>query len=186
MDASSFGFKALPLTDPELFEYPILYFQMKWLPLFSNNGPNFSPEEAATLREYMLRGGFIIIDDLWGPSHWQDFLVELVKIFPENNLERMDASHPIFHCFFDVDNIKQVPGRGVTWNFGAGFTLDNPDFPTEVYGMFDDEGRLMMIINYNTDLGDGWEHTFDEFYPTRYCNEAYKQGINYIIYALSH
>ena len=85
-----------------------------------------------------------------------------------------------------INEIKQVPGRGVTWNFNWGFTLDNPNYPTKIYGVFDDKRRLMMIINFNTDLGDGWEHTFDPFYPTSYCNEAYKQGINYIIYALSH
>ena len=186
LDASSRGYKAMSLTDPALFEYPFLYINMKRVPLYSGNGPNFSPEEAVVLREYMLRGGFVMIDDFWGPEHWQDFLVELAKIFPDRRPEKLPMDHPIFHCFFDINEIKQVPGRGVTWGFGMGFILDNADYPTAVHGVFDDNGRLMMVVNFNTDLGDGWEHTFHEFYPTRYCNAAYKIGINTIIYALSH
>jgi hypothetical protein len=176
----------MSLTDPALFEYPFLYINMKRVPLFSGNGPNLKPEEASVLREYMLRGGFVMVDDFWGPEHWQDFLGELAKIFPERRPETLPIDHPIFHCFFDINEIKQVPGRGVTWGFGMGFLLDNADYPTAVHGVFDDDGRLMMAVNFNTDLGDGWEHTFDEFYPTRYCNAAYKIGINTIIYALSH
>ena len=186
IDTSGESFKALSLTDQELFEHPFLYINMKRVPLYSGNGPNFSAQEAAALREYMLRGGFVMLDDFWGPEHWQDFLVELAKIFPERQPRKLDLSHPIFHCFFDIDEITQVPGRGVTWNFGWGFTLDHADYPTSVHGVFDDDDRLMMVVNFNTDLGDGLEHTFDQFYPTRYCNEAYKLVINYIIHAMSH
>jgi hypothetical protein len=186
MDASSNGYKAMSLTDPALFEFPFLYINMKRVPLYAGNGPNFNPEEAVVLREYMLRGGFVMLDDFWGTEHWQDFLVELAKIFPDRRPEKLSIDHPIFHCFFDIDEIKQVPGRGVTWGFGMGFLLDNVDYPTTVHGVFDDNGRLMMVVNFNTDLGDGWEHTFDGFYPTRYCNAAYKIGVNTIIYALSH
>ncbi|MBW2430943.1 MAG: DUF4159 domain-containing protein [Deltaproteobacteria bacterium] len=186
MDASSRGYKAMSLTDPALFEHPFLYINMKRIPLYSGNGPNFKPEETAVLREYMLRGGFVMLDDFWGPEHWQDFLVELAKIFPDRRPEKLPIDHPIFHCFFDIREIKQVPGRGVTWGFGMGFMLDSADYPTTVHGVFDDDGRLMMAVNFNTDLGDGWEHTFDAFYPTRYCNAAYKIGINTIVYALSH
>ena len=186
IDTSSESFKPMALTDPELFEHPFLYINMKRVPLYSGNGPNFSASEAAALREYMLRGGFVMLDDFWGPEHWQDFLAELAKIFPERQPRPLALSHPIFHCFFDIDEITQVPGRGVTWNFGWGFTLDNADYPTSVHGLFDDDDRLMMVVNFNTDLGDGLEHTFDRFYPTRYCNEAYKLSINYIIHAMSH
>jgi hypothetical protein len=186
MDASSQGYMALSLTDPALFEYPFLYINMKRIPLYSGNGPNINPREAAVLREYMLRGGFVMLDDFWGPEHWQDFLLELTKIFPDRRPQKLPIDHPIFHCFFEINRIEQVPGRGVTWGFGMGFILDSAEFPAAVHGVFDDDGRLMMVVNFNTDLGDGWEHTFDQFYPTRYCNAAYKIGINTIIYALSH
>ena len=186
IDTDAHAYKPMSLTDPALFEHPFLYINMKRVPLFSGNGPNFSPKEASALAEYMRRGGVVMLDDFWGPEHWADFLVELHKIFPNRKPERLKIDHAVFHCFFDINEIKQVPGRGVTWNFGWGFTLDNPDYPTAVYAVFDDNRRLMMLINFNTDLGDGLEHTFDQFYPTRYCNYAYKLTINYIIYALSH
>jgi hypothetical protein len=82
IDTSSSSYKALSLTDPALFEYPFLYINMKRVPLYAGNGLDFSEAEAAALREYMLRGGFVMLDDFWGPEHWQDFLVELAKIFP--------------------------------------------------------------------------------------------------------
>lgn len=187
LDTNSFAFKALDLTDPELFEYTFLYMNMKRIPIGApGTGPNFSSEEAAALREYMLRGGFVMLDDFWGPQHWQDFLIELVKIFPDRELIKLDTEHPVFHSFFDIDTVAQVPGRSVTWNYGGPFYLDDPDFPPSVHAVLDDDGRIMLVANFNTDLGDGWEHTFYEPYPTKYCNEAYKIGINYIIYALSH
>ena len=77
LDTSSKSFKALSLTDPELFEYPFVYINMKRIPLHSGYGPNFNPQEAAALREYMLRGGFVMLDDFWGPAHWKDFLALL-------------------------------------------------------------------------------------------------------------
>ncbi len=187
LDATSLGYKALPLTDPELFKYTFLYINMKRIPIdLRNTGPNFSVDEAEAMREFMLRGGFVMLDDFWGQHHWEDFLVEIVKIFPDRELVKLDTSHPVFHSFFDIDEVAQVPGRSVTWNYNSGFYLDDPDFPPAVHGIFDDDGRLMLVANFNTDLGDGWEHTFYEPYPTKYCNEAYKIGINYIIYAMSH
>ena len=187
LDANSRGFKALDLTDPELFEHTFLYINMKRIPITTEGtGPNFSEEEAAALREFMLRGGFVMLDDFWGEQHWQDFLIEYIKIFPDRPLVKLETGHPIFHGFFDINEIAQVPGRSVTWNYGGTFMLDHPDYPPSVHAVFDDDGRVMMVANFNTDLGDGWEHTFYEPYPTKYCNEAYKIGINYIIYSLSH
>jgi hypothetical protein len=78
-----------------------------------------------------------------------------------------------------------VPGRKVTWN-NRTFNLDDPNYPPSVHAIVDDDGRVMLVANYNTDLGDGWEHTFDEYYPTEYSNEAYRLGINYLIYAYTH
>lgn len=187
LDTNSFSYKPLQLTDPELFEHTFLYLNMKRVPIdYSGTGPNFSLEEAESMREFMLRGGFVLIDDFWGENHWNDFLIELIKIFPDRELVKLDTSHPIFHSFFDIDEVPQVPGRSVTWNLGGTFYLDDPDFPPSVHAILDDDGRIMMVANFNTDLGDGWEHTFYQPYPTKYCNEAYKLGINYIIYALSH
>lgn len=179
------GYRSVGLTDPELFEYSFLYLNFKRMQ-GSGNGPNLSPEEAASLREFMLRGGFVMIDDFWGVPHWNDFLIEFAKIFPDRDLVELPITHPIFHSFFDIKQFTQVPGRTVTWDYNSGFNLDDPNFPPTVHAVFDDDGRIMMVANHNTDLGDGWEHTFYEPYPTGYTNEAYKLGINYLVYAFSH
>ena len=184
-DTAVDGYRSVDLTDPELFEYTFLYMNFK-RQQGSGNGPNLSLEEAASLREFMLRGGFVMIDDFWGTPHWNDFLIEFAKIFPDRDLVELPITHPIFHSFFDINQFTQVPGRTITWDYNAGFNLDDPNFPPTVHAVFDDDGRIMLIANHNTDLGDGWEHTFYEPFPTGYTNEAYKLGINYLIYAFSH
>lgn len=177
----------LELTDPRLFEHVFLYMNWKRVPIGSTfSGPNFNPEEIEALREFMFRGGFVMVDDFWGDAHLDDMRMEIGKIFPERELVQLDTSHEIFHIFFDIDQVAQVPGRMVTWDRGGYFNLDDPNYPPTVYAILDDDGRVMMVANYNTDLGDGWEHTFYQPYPTKYTNEAYKIGINFLIYAFSH
>jgi hypothetical protein len=177
----------IQLTDPALYENIFLYMNWKRVPIGSSySGPNFSPEEIEALREFMFRGGFVMVDDFWGQPHLDDMFVEIGKIFPEREIVELDISHEIFHIFFDIDRLAQVPGRMVTWDYGGFMKLDDPSYPPVVYAVLDDDGRVMMVANYNTDLGDGWEHTFYEAYPTRYTNEAYKIGINFLIYAFSH
>ncbi|MEZ5492588.1 MAG: DUF4159 domain-containing protein [Gammaproteobacteria bacterium] len=177
----------LELTDPRLYEHMFLYMNWKRVPIGSTfSGPNFTAEEIEALREFMFRGGFVMVDDFWGDAHLEDMRTEIGKIFPERELVQLDTSHEIFHIFFDIDEVAQVPGRMVTWDRGGYFNLDDPNYPPAVYAILDDDGRVMMVANYNTDLGDGWEHTFYEPYPTRYTNEAYKIGINFLIYAFSH
>ena len=177
----------IKLTDPALFEHIFLYMNWKRVPIGSSySGPNFSPEEIEVLREFMFRGGFVMVDDFWGQPHLDDMYMEIGKIFPDREIVKLDTSHEIFHIFFDIDELAQVPGRMVTWDFGGFMRLDDPAYPPEVYAILDDDGRVMMVANYNTDLGDGWEHTFYGPYPTKYTNEAYKIGINFLIYAFSH
>lgn len=187
VDTNPRNHKYINLTDPELFEHIFLYMNWKRVPIGNSfSGPNFSPEEIEALREFMFRGGFVMVDDFWGPPHLDDMYMEIGKIFPEREIIQLDTSHDIFHIFFDIDELAQVPGRMVTWDYGGFMSLDDPNYPPEVYAVLDDDGRVMMIANYNTDLGDGWEHTFYAGYPTKYTNEAYKIGINFLIYAFSH
>ena len=181
------SYSVMKITSPERFEHTFLYINMKRVPIGStSSGPNFSPEEVAALREFMFRGGFVMLDDFWGEEHWADFLVEINKLFPDRELVKLDTNHEVFHVFFDIDQVAQVPGRTVTWERNGWFSLDDPNFPPSVHAILDDDGRIMLVANYNTDLGDGWEHTFYEPFPTKYTNEAYKIGINFLIYAFSH
>ena len=187
IDTNPKNHKFIQLTDPRLFEHIFLYMNWKRVPIGSSmSGPNFNPEEIEALREFMFRGGFVLVDDFWGPPHLDDMFMEMQKIFPDREIVQLGTNHEIFHMFFDIDELAQVPGRMVTWDFGGFMNIDDPKYPPEVYAVLDDEGRVMMVANYNTDLGDGWEHTFYESYPTKYTNEAYKIGINFLIYAFSH
>lgn len=187
IDANSKSYDFLDLTDPRLFEHSFLYMNMKRVPIGSiYSGPDFKPAEIAALREFMFRGGFVLLDDFWGEAHLQDFHTEMAKLFPERELVKLDVRHELFHTFFDINEFVQVPGRAVTWDYNGGFSLDDPNYPPSVYAILDDDGRVMLVANHNADLGDGWEHTFYEPYPTRYSNDAYKIAINYLIYAFTH
>lgn len=187
IDTNPRNHEFIEITDPSLFENTFLYMNWKRVPIGSSfSGPNFSPEEIEALREFMFRGGFVMVDDFWGQPHLDDMFVEIGKIFPEREIIKLNSTHEIFHVFFDIDEIAQVPGRMVTWDYGGFMNLDDPSYPPEVYAVLDDDGRIMMVANYNTDLGDGWEHTFYKGYPTKATNDAYKIGINFLMYAFSH
>lgn len=186
IDAQTYNTRWIDLTDPELFEHIFLYMTMKRVPIGGmSSGPNFAPDEVAALREFALRGGFVMLDDFWGEAHYQDFLIEIAKIFPDRELVRLDLDHEIFGIFYDIEQVAQVPGRAVTWDYGS-VTLDDPRYPPSVHAILDDDGRVMVVANFNSDMGDGWEHTFHEYYPTSMSNEAYRLGINYLIYAYTH
>lgn len=187
IDTNPRNHEFIELTDPRLFENIFLYMNWKRVPIGSSySGPNFSPAEIEALREFMFRGGFVMVDDFWGQPHLDDMFMEMGKIFPEREIIKLNSTHEIFHVFFDIDEVAQVPGRMVTWDFGGFMNLDDPSYPPEVYAVLDDDGRVMMVANYNTDLGDGWEHTFYKGYPTKSTNDAYKIGINFLMYAFSH
>ena len=140
-----------------------------------------SDSEATALRKYLLNGGFLMVDDFWGYREWEGFESEFRKVFPNRELRELPIEHPIFHCVFDLQEKPQVPamqnairGReeGITWEWRK------PGSKTVQYkGVFDDEGRMMCIICFNTDLGDGWEREgedewyfkeFSEKNPTRW------------------
>jgi hypothetical protein len=168
--------KALPLSDPEIFRYPFIY-AVEVGHLF------FSDQEAVQLREYLERGGFLVVDDFHGPAEWHYFYQQIKKVFPEYEPVELPADHPIFHCYYDIDNLIQVPGyhsvrSGRTWEKGG--------YEAKYMGIENEEGRLMVMINHNVDLGDAWEWAEQEAYPREYATLAFQLGINYIIYAMTH
>ena len=116
---------------------------------------------------------------------------ELVKgaliVLPGRDLVDVPMEHPVFHAFYDVTEILQVPNvyQGSMVATG-GPTHEYDGYVPRVRGIFDDDGRLMVLVNWNSDMGDGWEHTYDQWYPTQYANAAYRLGINYLIYSLTH
>ena len=152
--------------DPELFRYPIAYMSEPgfWSP---------SESEVLNLRNYLAKGGFIIFDDFVG-QHWMNFERQITRVLPKARPVVLTAAHPIFDSFYRITSLDyRHPLQGV---------------PSVFYGIYEDNDpskRLVAIINYNNDLSELWEFSDEGMFPLDMSNEAYKLGINYIVYALT-
>jgi len=144
-----------------------------------------APEEAARLREYLLRGGFLHVDDFWGLREKANFTAQMAKVFPDRQLVQIPMDDEIFHVFFDVNEIVQVPNRN-NGCFGGQTWEREDDIRPQILGIYDDTGRLMVVVTYNSDLGDAWEYMDLPCYPEIYSGAAYRMGLNFMIYAMTH
>jgi hypothetical protein len=166
----------LTLDDPELSRYPIAYIiEVGWWTL--------TDPEALALRAYLQKGGFVIVDDFkptgWrgmDDGGWQPFEDNVRRVIPGAQFTRMDLSHPIFHSFFEIRTLDDFP---------QAYNAGRPMF----MGLFEDNDpkkRLQMIVNYNTDISQFWEWSGRGFRPFDDTNEAYKLGVNYVMYGMTH
>ena len=163
-------------TDERLFDYPFAY-------IVEPGQMELSDEDAAALREYLMRGGFIMLDDFHGEIEWQHARGEIKKILPEYEIKDLPLTHPIFHSYFDLNGVVQVPGVAALMQ---GVTYEKGGVTPHYMGVEDKHGRLMVFITRNCDLGDAWEWINDSRYPAQYGVVAYKVGMNVITYAMSH
>jgi len=160
--------KVVAVGDPELFKYPLVYA----------SEPGFlemSDTEAAALRAYLQKGGFIIFDDFRGGHDWENFVDVMQRVLPGERPVQLDVTHPIFHAFFEIEtlNFVQFYDRGQ-----VGF-----------YGMFEDNDPkkpLQLIANFNNDVSEYWEYSDTGYTPIDLSNEAYKFGVNYFVYGMTH
>ena len=167
----------LRILDENLFNYPLIYFvEPGYLEL--------SEEEAVRLREYVLRGGFLFLDDFWGEYEWENVQEQMRRVLPECEIKDLPRDHSIFHCYFDIDEVVQVPGIG-SW-LRRGVTHEKGGVVPHYMGIEDKSGRVIVFIARNCDLGDAWEWIDDPRYPLKYGLAAYKVGINVVIYAMTH
>ena len=161
------GGTILGLDDPDLFKFPFAYM--------SEPGDwTMTEEEALHVRSYLLKGGFLLFDDFRG-GDWYNFDAQLLRVLPGARLVQLDISHPVFHSFFEIESL----------NFVQMYDRDLPVF----FGVFEDndpDKRLMVIANYNNDIGEYWEFSDTGYVPIDLSNEAYKFGVNYVMYALTH
>lgn len=169
--------RAVAITDPDLFKYPFLYTSEPEQMVLSD-------KDAAIMREYLERGGFWMLDDFWGTFEWAAMEKQLKKILPTMEIKNIPRDHPILHLFFDVDKVIQVPS--LAYVFNGGITWEQDGFTAGCKGVFDDNGRLMVMINHNTDLGDAYEWADDPKYPNDFSDYAYRLAINAILYAHTH
>jgi hypothetical protein len=156
----------LSLDDPELMKFPYAYLCEAgyWHP---------SDAEVAGMRSYLLKGGFIVFDD-FAASDWENFIVQMKKVFPELHPMKLTPEDRVYDSFFHITSLDyHHPYYGM---------------PSEFWGFYennDRNGRLMAAINYNNDISEYWEFSDEGFYPVAASNEAYKLGVNYLVYALT-
>jgi len=163
------GTKVVDVGDPELFQYPVVYAtEAGYMEL--------SDKDVANLRDYLQKGGFLILDDFRAPYDWGPFAENVRRMFPNEQLVQLDLAHPIFHSFFDIKTLDFVQA----YDRGG---------PAQFWGLFpnnDHTKPLRLIANFNNDVSQYWEWSDTGFMPVDLSNEAYKLGVNYIIYGLTH
>jgi hypothetical protein len=174
----------LRLTDPDLADFPFLYLcDVGWMDL--------DAAEVVALRDYLLRGGFLWMDDFWGWAEWANVERVFAQVLPEITWQDIPPGHPIYSMVFDLEELPQVPARDF-----AALGHDPPEIhryparnvtPAHLRGYFDEFGRLLVVATHNTDIGDGWEReAYGEWYFEKYSTVAYATGVNIIVYGLSH
>jgi len=159
----------LTLDDPELFNYPIAFM---WEPGFWN----LTDREAASFGAYLSKGGFAVFEDFDGLAQWSNFEAQMRRVLPDHHLIKLAKTHRIFDSFFRINDIDAIlhPMSGI-----------RPSY----YGIFEDDDpgkRLMVVANFDNDVPEYWEWSGEGLFPFDTSNEAYKLGVNYLVYGLTH
>lgn len=160
----------------EFFDYPFLY-------VVETGHWQLTDREVENIREYLLRGGFIVFDDFHGSEEWGAFMRGIRRIFPDREVSDIAPGDEIFHVLYDLERREQIPGLQAIF---SGRSYERDGKIPHWRGIRGDDGRLMAVINHNMDLGDAWEHADWPEYPERFTAMAYRMGINYIVYAMTH
>jgi hypothetical protein len=162
------GTNVLDLDDPELFNNPVLYV---WEPGYWS----IESSEAAKLRDYLLKGGLVIFDDFEGPDHWENMTAQMRRALPDHQFYKIDESHPIFHAFYDITKLDVPhPSVNVTPGYYAMFENNDPS------------RRMIALANHNNDIAEYWEWSAEGLYNPDPTSNAYRLGVNYYVYALTH
>jgi hypothetical protein len=169
LDARTDGSLILTLDDPRLFKYPIAFM---WEPGFWN----LTDREAESFRAWLLKGGFAVFEDFDGSEQWDTFAAQMRRVLPEGRFVKLDKANPIFDSFFRVQDIDAIvhPMYRI-----------RPSY----YGIYEDNDpsrRLMVVANFDNDIPEYWEWSGEGLYPFDASNEAYKLGVNYLIYGFTH
>ncbi|HLK63725.1 MAG TPA: DUF4159 domain-containing protein [Bryobacteraceae bacterium] len=171
------------ITDNQLFDNPWVYAtQAGWWDL--------SDAETSRLREYLLRGGFLVVDDFWGDEAWDVFRRTMDRVLPNKPITDLTQSDAVMHVLYDIEEKDRtfIPGtRHLRVGPGGSVVVQQPAGSVPAWrAMFDDKDRMVVAANYNTDVGDAWEYADSPYYPEPMTALAYRYGINYIIYSMTH
>ena len=163
------------LEEGDAYDWPWLYAVQvgEW---------GLTERQGKALREYLLRGGFFMADDFHGAEEWGEFESRIKRAFPERPIVDIPDDDPIFHTVYDLNDRYQVPGQahlrlGYKYADGKG---------AHWRGIYDDKGRVMVAISFNSDIGDAWEFADDPWYPAKFSDLAIRLGVNYVVYAMTH
>jgi hypothetical protein len=175
INAKSFE-QVVDLDSDDIFNWPFVYAVQvqSW---------TFTPAQALRMREYLLKGGFLMVDDFHGEADWQSFLRGMRMVFPDRPIEDLKNEDEIFHVIFDLGERFQVPGEQYV---STGLTYQKDGFDPRWRAIRDDQGRIIVAICANMHLGDAWEWADDPQYPERFASMAFRIGINYIMYSMTH
>jgi hypothetical protein len=171
------GFANVTATDPNLFHCPYLRMQ---------NAANydFTPEETARMHDYLLKGGFLWIDDNWDPD-FEYIRPNLERIVPGARIVDLPVDHPMFSILYHIDPLPQIPSLGSwrRWHEDS----EIPDAQVHYYGVFDDDNRLMVLVSMNSDVSDSWEREGDDRdYFETYSPRGYALGVNVAVWVMTH
>jgi hypothetical protein len=139
--------------------------------------------QARNLREYLLRGGFLMLDDFWGTEEWDRFMESMRRVFPDRPIVEIEDGDGLFHAVYDLNDRYQIPGQ---WALRRGTTYRNDGAVPSWRGIYDEHGRLMVAMCFNNDVGDAWEFADDPNYPERYSALAIRLGVNAVVYSMTH
>jgi hypothetical protein len=170
------------LTSDELHQCPFLIMQEVGR-LF------FTRDEAERLRSYLLKGGFLWVDDFWGSYAWDVWEAEIRKVFPADEYPIVDlpSTHPIFHTMFNLEGVPQIPAVGL-W-VGSGQTSERGADSAQVHtrAISDRSGRVMVFMTHNTDVSDSWEREGEDAgYFYKFSIDGYRVAVNVLVYAMTH
>lgn len=168
-------------SDKNLYQCPFLFA--------SDVGTiNFLDAELEGLRSYLLKGGFLWVDDFWGPKALEQWQIEIARVLPNHQAVELPLDHPIFKTFYNVKKVPQIPAISF-WLSTNGLTAERGGVSREpkIYGIHDEGGRLMVLMSHNTDIADGWEREGEnaDFFAT-FSGPGYAVGVNVVIWAMTH
>jgi hypothetical protein len=166
-------------------------FNWPWLAAGEMGDWLLTDAQVAKLRDYLLRGGFLYLDDFWGPDEFASFNETMSRVFPDREIVEIENKDQIFHTVYDLNDRYQILGEwslGRRGGFGGRGGMNNRVAGThaEWKGIYDDHNRLMVAMTFNSDVGDSWEWADDPEYPEKYSALGIRVGVNYVTYALTH
>jgi hypothetical protein len=162
--------------EDDVYNYPFLFAgeMGDWL---------LTQQQASKLRDFLDRGGFLMMDDFWGTEEWERFLESWRMVYPDKPILEIDPEDEVLHTVYDIAEQYQIPGQ---WGLRRGTTYRNDGSVPHFRAVYDDKGRAVAVITFNHDVGDSWEWADDPRYPERYSALGFRIGINTVIYSMTH